>query len=290
MPLGMNWLTSLSSGVGGGASLGSSPASQAGFSTAWLSVYSAGSPVASVVSPDLPKSPGVSIGYPTVLYATDEDIALRASADYRLLCPKDQQIAIGKDGVFLSSDRWTLTSATVDFQARGAAPYQLVQIEKPGTGPLPICESYVVSGVAPGAATLRRKGLPTGVGEPPSPAAGLTGIAFGITTFLPQIALATLDINRRFGISNGLYGGRCVSELADPHELREAVVLTVLFRQYLEMSRELAAPSDTFAEKAKLMKAELVELLDRLALHWSRTVDGAGLASPSTRFSTRMSR
>jgi hypothetical protein len=231
------------------------------------------------------------MSYPTILYATDEDIALRASADYRLLCPKDQQIAIGTDGVFHSSDRWTLTSVTVDFQARGAAPCQLIQITKPGTGPLPVCEGYVVSAVAPGAATLRRKGQPSGVGEPPSPATGLTGIGFSIATFGPQIALATADINRRFGITTGgAYTGRCASELADPTELRDAVVLTVLSRQYLDMSREVAAPSDTFAEKARLTKGELDELLDRLALHWSRSVVDAGLASPSTRFSTRMSR
>src|SRR3954467_9712135 len=33
-------------------------------------------------------------------YATDEDIALRASADYSILCPRDQKLGWGNDGVF----------------------------------------------------------------------------------------------------------------------------------------------------------------------------------------------
>ena len=32
------------------------------------------------------------------VYATDEDIALRASADFAILCPKDQCLAYGNDG------------------------------------------------------------------------------------------------------------------------------------------------------------------------------------------------
>ena len=226
----------------------------------------------------------------TILYATDEDIALRASADYALLGPKDQKIASGSDGVFLSWDPWTLTSASCDFQAQGAAPGQLVQLDKPGSRLRPGGEGFVVVSVSPGAATLRRKGQPAGVGQPPSTASGLAGVEFTIVTFGPQIALATDDLNRRFGITTGAVIGRNVAELADPTELRDATVLIVLHRQYLDMSRELTSPTDTFAAKAQLVKAELDDRLDRLTLHWNRLLNDPEPGGPTTRFSTRMSR
>ena len=47
------------------------------------------------------------------LYATDEDVALRAPADFPLLCPPGQVQAAGTDGCFQAGDRWTLTSAAV---------------------------------------------------------------------------------------------------------------------------------------------------------------------------------
>lgn len=226
----------------------------------------------------------------TILYATDEDIALRASADYALLWPKDQKFAAGSDGVFSASSPWTLTSATVDFQGQGVMPGQLVQLEKLGSSLRPGGEGFVVVGVSPGSATLRRKGQPIGVGQPPAPPTGLTGVEFSIVTFGPQIVLATDDLNRRFGITTGAYAGRSAGELADPSELRDAAVLTVLYRQYLDMSRELSAPTDTFATKAQIVKAELDDRLDRLALHWNRYLTDPEPGGPTTRFSTRMSR
>jgi hypothetical protein len=222
-------------------------------------------------------------------YATDEDIALRASADFSLLCPRDQKVAAGTDGAFFTSDPWTLTSATADFHALGVAAGQVVQLESPGSGQ-PGGEGLAVVSTAPGSVTLRRKGQPAGVGMPPGPAAGLGGVRFKVATLGPQVALAAADINRRFGIANGLYPGRNASELADPGELRDAVVLTVLYRQYLDASREVAGPADSFAAKAQAAKAELDDLLARLALHWNRASGDDDLGPPTTRFSTRMSR
>ena len=226
----------------------------------------------------------------SLLYATDEDIALRASADYTLLWPNDQKIAAGSDGMFLASAPWTLSSSSCDFQAQGVVPGQLVQLERPGSGLRPGGEGFVVNSVSPGAVTLRRKGQPAGVGQPPATATGLAGVEFVILTFGPQIALATDDLNRRFGITVGSVVGRNAAELADPSELRDATVLTVLYRQYLDMSRELSSPTDTFAAKAQLVKAELDDRLDRLTLHWNRFLTDPEPGAPTTRFSTRMSR
>lgn len=222
-------------------------------------------------------------------YATDEDIALRASADFTLLCPRDQKVASGSDGVFSPGSPWALTSATADFQALGATAGQVVQVQVSGTAPAPSPDCLVVAGVAPGSVTLRRKGQPAGVGMPPGPAAGAGGVKFKIVTLAPQIALVSADIDRRFGIANGASPGRSASALADPGELRDAVVLTVLYRQYLDASREVAGAVDSFAAKARAVKADLDDLLARLALHWNRA-PGDDLAPPTTRFGTRMSR
>ena len=48
----------------------------------------------------------------STVYATDEDIALRASADYTFLCPKDQKLAWGNDGAFHPLDRMNMASLT----------------------------------------------------------------------------------------------------------------------------------------------------------------------------------
>ena len=74
-------------------------------------------------------------------------------------------------------------------------------------------------------------------------------------------------------------------------------MLTVLYKQYLDQSRQFAGrvadqsetPGDVYAAKARLAKAELDEVLDRLALKWNEA-DVASRAIATTRFSTRVSR
>jgi hypothetical protein len=226
---------------------------------------------------------------PITPFATDEDIALRASADFPILCPRDQKLAWGLDGIFLSADPWTLISTTVNFQANGLAPGQVVQLAKPVAGSRHPGEMLVIASVAPSAITLRRKGQAAGVGQAPAPATGLDNVEFLVATLGPQIALASYDLDRRYGI-NDLVVGRRTSDLYDPQEVREATVLTVLYKQYLDMSRMFEGQLDMFAAKAQSIREELRELLDRVALHW-RPAAGPGVpASSTTRFSTRISR
>jgi hypothetical protein len=230
------------------------------------------------------------------VYATDEDIALRASTDFSSLCPRDQLLATGADGIFTASDPWTLTSASIDFAAFGLKPGLLARLTKPTTAFGPSGELFAIQAVATGAITLRRKGQAAGVGQPPSPSGGLAGVEFAVRSLGPQIALASYDIDRRFGIDDCLAGRRSI-DLHDPHQLREAVVLTVLSKQYLDQSRQFAGrvadpsetPGDVYAAKARLAKAELDEVLDRLALKWNEA-DVASRAIATTRFSTRLSR
>src|SRR5439155_4480405 len=116
--------------------------------------------------------------------------------------------------------------------------------------------------------TLRRKGQLDVVGQPPSPGGGVSHVEFAVTTLGPQIARASYDLNRRYGIDD-LIAGRRPSDLFDSHEVREATVLTVLYRQYLEMSRGSEGRVDTFVTKAQLYKQELDDLLARVVVHWA---------------------
>jgi len=223
----------------------------------------------------------------TIVYATDEDVALRASADFALLCPRDQKLAYGTDGSFNPADRWTLLSTTVNFAAQGVAAGQLLFLTAPVATFKPPGEALVVVSISAGAVTLRRKGQPAGLGQPPSPAAGLTGVEFTALSLAPQVGRAGEDLNRRYGIDD-LLAGRRTTDLADPKEIRDAVVLTVLHRQYLDMSRESGANPDIFAAKAGPIKAELDDLLARVVVRWN---PAGGLAEPSTsRFTTRLTR
>ncbi len=231
-----------------------------------------------------------------IVYATDEDIALRASADFIALCPRDQVLAAGSDGAFAASDPWTLRSASVDFAAFGLTPGLIARLTKPTSAFSSGGELFAVDVVSAGAITLRRKGQPCRVGQPPSPPGGLTGVEFAVRSLGPQINLASYDLDRRFGVDNALAGRRAV-DLHDPHQLREAVVLTVLYKQYLDQSRQFngpiadqsATPGDVYAAKARIAKTELDEVLDRLALRWNEA-DVASRAVATTRFSTRVLR
>jgi len=210
-----------------------------------------------------------------IAYATDEDIALRASSDYAILCPRDQCLAGARNGGF-GDDPWTLTSQSVNFLANGLAPGHVVRLTQPVGLFKASGEAFVISTVAPNALKLRRKGQTDGFGKPPGPEGGVQNVEFTVTTLAPQIALAGYDLNRRFGIDD-LIAGRRPSDLFDPREVREATVLTVLYRQYLDMSRGAPERADGFATKAQQYRQELDDLLARTTVHWS-----ASTGSPQT--------
>lgn len=182
------------------------------------------------------------------LYVQDEDLALRAPADFPLLCPGSQRLAAGSDGAFSASDRWTLRSATIDFAAQGVRPGQVVQLV-PATGGSPTL--LAVAGLSGAAVVLRRLGAEPGVGQPPGPPAGALGIEFLIGTLEPQLAIACEEIDRRLrrGGSDGAF-------LA-----RELVLLTVLIRQYRALSHATSDPQDPFAARALALQTERDERL-----------------------------
>jgi hypothetical protein len=218
---------------------------------------------------------------PKVLYATDEDIAIRAPSDFALLCPREQVLAAGNDGAFGATDRWLLRSNAVSFPALGLAPGQVVQLTGPAAGLLPATDLLVVDQVLPEGLRLRRKGEAAGVGMPPGPAAGSTGVAFLVTTFAPQIEAATEELNRRCGIVPPP-DGRPALDPGDLRELCEATVLAVLHARYLDLAQDEAG---ILAFKARALRAQLDGLLTAFSLHGNDPVadDGCARASFGTR-------
>ena len=222
-------------------------------------------------------------------YATDEDIALRASSDFALLCPRDQSLASGGDGVFSPTDRWSMMSATVDFASQGLVPGNVLLLTKPAATFKPPGEALVVASVGTGIVTLRRKGLPSGVGQPPGLAAGLNGVEFAAATLGPQICRESFDLDQRYGIDD-LVAGRRTCDLYDPREVKDAVVLAVLHARYSEMSRDGAEQHDNFTTKARLVKADLDDLLARVVVHWRPAGAVWGGDISVSRFATRLTR
>jgi hypothetical protein len=226
---------------------------------------------------------------PESAYATDEDVAVRASADFTLLCPHDQVVVQGTDGALGPVSPWLLGSASVDFSSRGVVAGQVARLLRPVTAFRPPGELLAVDrAVAGSGVVLRRLGQASGAGQSPGPDAGVGGVEFRVVTLCPQINAATSDLNRRLGVDPSL-AGRRPGDLSDPRELRDAVVLAVLYRRYLDLARGDGRAEGTFAAKATLFKAELDELLARLIVHWKPS-DPSGRSVPATRFSTRISR
>ncbi len=200
----------------------------------------------------------------TTVYATDENIAIRAGGDFSMLCPDWQKLAYGSDGAFAAGSPWVLSSPSVDFLAAGVTQQHVVLLRKPNTvfkggGELLAVDSASDSGVV-----LRRLGAALSVGQSPAPAAGLTGVEFLIATFDPQIEEASFDLNRRYWIDPNI-PGRTPADVYDLRDLRQACVLTVLSQRYASETR---GSEGDFALKLTQIKQELSEVLARLQLRW----------------------
>ncbi|WP_422932045.1 hypothetical protein [Singulisphaera sp. PoT] len=219
----------------------------------------------------------------STVYATDEDIAVRAQGDFWALCPASQQLAAATDGYFDGGSPWTLNSLSIDFGAAGVQPGSIVLLTQPkglfkGAG-----QMLAVDAASGHSLTLRRIGQASGVGQPPAPIGGLITVQFEIRTLGPQIECASYDINQQYGI-DPLIAVRAPSWVYDRRQLRQAAILTVLHRQYLSETR-----TDQGDWKLKLaaVKVELDDAIDRINLKWGPL----GQASPPVgRLSKKISR
>ena len=192
-------------------------------------------------------------------------------------------MAAGTDGVFTSGSPWVLSSATVNFGSNGVVPNQVVQLSAPkanfpGSGQL-----FAVDSVATTTITLRRLHKDLYVGQPPGPAAGLTGITFTIVTMDPQIEEASFDIKRRLGIDETI-AYRSSTWVFDLRDLRMATVLTVLKDRY---TAEVRVERGDWSYKINLIRSQLDQVLDRVQVRWG---PAGNSSEPSTLFNCKISR
>jgi hypothetical protein len=229
----------------------------------------------------------------STVYATDEDVAVRATGDYMVVCPEDQKVASGTDGVIDPAGPWQFTSATGNFTTRGLAPGHVIRLGGGMADAKPVREVFGATGDlfivdtvdTDTQLTLRRIRQPSGLGMPPGVAV-LSGIPFKVLTFAPQIEENSYDINKRFQVDPTL-PFRSADSLFDIRELRQLAVLGTLKWAYFNAWRN--SQQDAYLAKGKVARDDYCELRDRLVLHWTAS-SGSGQQSPTTPFSTRLSR
>lgn len=221
----------------------------------------------------------------TPIFATDEDLAVDAGGDYNTLCPQWQTMASGTDGFFSPSSPWVLHSTLVNFGSNQVNPNQVVLLSGPktsfpGGGQLLAIDSVSTDGTN---ITLRRLHKDLNVGQPPAPAAGITGVTFTINTFDPQLENASYILKKRFTIDENM-PFRASSWVYDLREFRQATVWTVLCDRY---SQEARTQAGDFPMKYARAKQKLAEVIDRIQVSWGPFGNSAEAA---TIFSCKVSR
>jgi hypothetical protein len=217
------------------------------------------------------------------VYATDEEVLMTAGADFVAVCPRAFLFASGVDGAFSPSDPWTLASASVDFAAQGVAANMVLQLSgnRPdwkGLGGLLAVES-----VAGGACTLRRAGEAAGVGQPPGPPGGATGVPFLVTSLRAPIEDVAFELNEMFSIDPALVNRR-PEDLYDRRIFRRLTVFRVLENQYANSNR---SNDGDFVMKAEYYARRYREALSSATLRWGPT----GTSQAATRLgSMRLTR
>ena len=220
------------------------------------------------------------------VYCSDEDILVHGGGDFALICPAWQQMAAGNDGVFAPGAPWVLTSASVNFQANGVNPNQVVWLTAPKSQYAGGGIFLAIDSASGNSITLRRPYQGLNVGMPPAPVTGLTGVTFAINTLDPQIGEASYDLKQRFAIDdNPLVGEyRSSSWIYDLQVLRVATVYSVLLERYTQETR---TERGDFEKKVVRFRQKLDDAIDRVQVRWGPFGNSA---EPSTLFSCKLSR
>ena len=208
------------------------------------------------------------------LYCTDEDIAFRLTKDYVDVVPKHQSLAGATDGVFSAGSPWVIASATQSFSTLGVAAGNVIYLSQPAASFPPGGDLLAVHSVSGNSATLRRIGRPAGLGRPPAPSGGLSGVKFDVWTFQPQIDVATYELNKEFNI-DPLVAGRTPDDLYDARELRDAAALKAIIWQYTQSLNERTS---AYKDKIEVATALQSVLHERMIVKWA-----AGSPAETTR-------
>lgn len=227
---------------------------------------------------------------PTVLYISDEMIAIAAAADFAVLAQRASILAKGDDGSFAADAPWVLDSDTVNFQAQGVAAQDVVSLSgPPGAFPGSGSYLYAVDSASGTSCTLRLLGGAPGYGQPPG-AAGLSLVKFSVPSLFAQIDQACYRIKSRFAIDDAIfYRSSTWLYQGVEHayrEFRDAIVFETMADLYEQNSRDQTDQGD-FARKAARYRRRADEAIGRVSARWGPT--GASEQS-TTFFSTKTSR
>jgi hypothetical protein len=222
------------------------------------------------------------------LYATDEHVAIRATADFPVLCPAWQTLASGSDGVISHTTPWVLSSASNTFDTQGVAAQHVIHLTGPRTAFPGGGILLAVDSALDGSVTLRRIAYPLNAGMPPT-RVDLSGVSFTINTLTPQIESATMDLKKRFMIdeyANTYRMSAWIYQGAEDayRELRDACVLSVLVDRY---TAEVRTERGDFALKLTRVRQQLDDVLARVQVRWGPFGNSA---QPATLFGTKLSR
>jgi hypothetical protein len=196
----------------------------------------------------------------TPVYCTDEDIAIRSYGAFGQLVPTSNTLAYGTDGVISAGNLWTLTSATVDFEAQGIRVGHVILLTKPATTFRGAGRYFGVGSVAGNSVTLRICGKLDGIGQPPAPVGGLTGVEFRCSTFDPEIESTSYEINQEFGLRS-----TDPDNIADLRVLNQATVLTVLHRAYVFAPITVA---QEYAQRLSEVSVAKESAIDQVTIRW----------------------
>ena len=218
---------------------------------------------------------------PAAAFCTDEAIAAEASADFVLLCNR-RSLGTGADGSFAAGSPWQLSSGTVAMQSQGIAEGSVAWLRTPASQFGQAGELYGVDSVSGSTANLRMVNQKAGIGNPPAPSSGLSGVSFSFPTLAAQIEIASYDLNMRFQV-NDIIAGRMHVNLWDPRELERVCVLTVLYKRYMELARMSEQGQDLYYAKSRTYKQELDDQLARVTIHWKGVPETMAQSNPVMR-------
>jgi hypothetical protein len=221
----------------------------------------------------------------TAPYCTDEDVAILAAGDFLNLVPHNQKMGYGTDGVFNSGSPWTLHSASVDPMALQMSVGMAVWLSAPTTTYKSPGDLLFIDAIAANQITLHRPSFLTGVGMPPGPPAGLTGVTFTVLTVLPQIVRISYNLDQRHAVDDLIYGRRHADQY-DPRQLRHGTALNVLHSLYVGMARG-AKDSDNWWAKAGEIKQQRDAWEQWASVTWRNSTAGTDRTGP---FNTRIVR
>lgn len=219
----------------------------------------------------------------TTVYATDEDFASLCGADFQVLAGRWLKFASGADGVFASNDLWTLNSASNNFTTQGLAANMVCQLTGPTSAFKGSGDLLAIETVATNAITLRRLGQALAIGQPPSPAGGLTGVSFLVTTLTNLLEDTSYLLNERFSVDPAL-PNRTPGDIYDIRIMRLLTVYKVALRQYVNMNR---AKAGDFQDKIDYYREAYQSELAAAVLRWGTA--GRNQQSTTT-FGTKLSR